>query len=199
MNKTRLVLASASPRRRELLEQVGLEFDVIPSNVPEEPIHGETPEEHVVRLSVDKAREVAKRFTGSDERWIIGSDTIVLSEGKVLGKPENDKDAVRMLNMLSGREHCVITGYCIHNSATGAELKRSVETIVTFKKLKNEEIIGYVRSGEPMDKAGAYAIQGLGSFMVEGIRGSYSNVVGLPVCQIVNDLEMTGAGRLFSK
>lgn len=199
MSKAKLVLASASPRRRELLMQVGLKFDVIPSDVPEGPIHGETPEEHVIRLSVDKAREVAGRFSGSDERWIIGSDTIVLSEGKVLGKPEDDREAVQMLNMLSGRTHSVITGYCIHNSLTGAEIKRSVETVVTFKKLKNEEIIGYVESGEPMDKAGAYAIQGLGSFMVEGIEGSYTNVVGLPVCQIVNDLEMAGAVRLFSK
>lgn len=198
MNKAKLVLASASPRRRELLEQVGLVFEVIPSNVPEEPIHGETPEEHVVRLSVEKAREVARRYD-NEERWIIGSDTIVLSDGKVLGKPQDDKEAARMLSMLSGRKHRVITGYCILNTLTGAEIKRSVETKVIFKKLKNEEIIGYVESGEPMDKAGAYAIQGLGSFMVEGIEGSYSNVVGLPVCQIVDDLEMAGAVRLFSK
>lgn len=196
---SKLVLASASPRRRELLEQVGLKFEIIPSHVPEVPVHGETPEEHVIRLSVDKAMEVARKFSRHDDRWIIGSDTIVLLDGKVLGKPEDDKEAVRMLNMLSGRQHRVITGYCILSTLTGAEIKRSVETAVSFKKLKNEEIIGYIESGEPMDKAGAYAIQGLGSFMVESIEGSYSNVVGLPVCQIINDLEMAGAIKLFSK
>ncbi|MDH3976673.1 MAG: Maf family protein [Deltaproteobacteria bacterium] len=199
MTRVKLVLASASPRRRELLMQVGLEFDVVPSNVPEEPIHGETPEEHVIRLSVDKAREVGRRCSHGEECWIIGSDTIVLSDGKVFGKPEDDREAARMLSMLSGRKHRVITGYCILNSLTGAEIKRSVETVVFFKKLRPREIVGYVESGEPMDKAGGYAIQGIGSFMVERIEGSYSNVVGLPVCQIVNDLEMAGAVSLFSK
>ena len=142
---------------------------------------------------------MATRITDKDVKWVIGSDTVVLSEGKILGKPVDDNDAIDMLNMLSGRKHSVITGYCIYDISTDDVIKRSVETIVTFKKLNSDEIFGYVDSGEPMDKAGAYAIQGLGSFMVESIDGSYTNVVGLPICQIVNDLKLAGAARLFSK
>ncbi|MDT8318545.1 MAG: Maf family protein, partial [bacterium] len=131
------------------------------------------------------------------DRWVIGSDTVVIIDAEILGKPLDESDAIGMLRKLSGREHKVITGYSIINSSSGEEIKRAVETAVKFKKLTDDEIKGYVNSGEPMDKAGAYAIQGLGSFMVEGIIGSYSNVVGLPVCQIVNDLEEVGAIRLF--
>lgn len=199
MDKNKIVLASASPRRRELMSQVGIKFDVMPSNISEESLHGETAEEYVLRLSVEKASEVAVRITDKNVKWIIGSDTIVLSEGKILGKPIDDNDAIYMLNMLSGKKHSVVTGYCIYNVLTDEVIKRSVETVVTFKKLNSDEIFGYVDSGESMDKAGAYAIQGLGAFMVESIDGSYTNVVGLPICQIVNDLKLAGAVRLFSK
>lgn len=195
MISPKIVLASASPRRSELLSQVGIEFEIIPSNIPEEPLDGETPAEHVMRLASQKASEVAGRVgTG---KWVIGSDTVVIIDGEILEKPDDHMDAIAMLKKLSGREHKVITGYSIINSSSGEEVKRAVETAVKFKKLTDNEIEGYVHSGEPMDKAGAYAIQGLGSFMVEGIVGSYSNVVGLPVCQIVNDLEALGAVKLF--
>ncbi len=195
MISPKIVLASASPRRSELLSQVGIEFEIIPSNIPEEPLDGETPAEHVMRLASQKASEVAGRVgTG---KWVIGSDTVVIIDGEILEKPEDHMDAIGMLKKLSGREHKVITGYSIINSSSGEEVKRAVETAVKFKELTDNEIEGYVHSGEPMDKAGAYAIQGLGSFMVEGIIGSYSNVVGLPVCQIVNDLEALGAVKLF--
>ena len=195
MSSHKIVLASASPRRSELLSRVGIEFEVIPSNIPEEPLHGETPSEHVMRLAFQKASEVAGM--AGEGRWVIGSDTVVIIDGEILGKPEDRADAMSMLKKLSGREHKVVTGYSILNISSGKEVKRAVETAVKFKDLADNEIEGYVDSGEPMDKAGAYAIQGLGSFMVEGIVGSYSNVVGLPVCQIVNDLERVGAIRLF--
>ena len=195
MSSFKIVLASASPRRSELLSQVGIEFEVIPSNIPEEPLDGETPDEHVMRLSFEKASEVLRRV--GDGSWVIGSDTVVIIDDEILGKPEDRADAISMLKKLSGREHRVITGYSIINSSSGKEIKKSVDTAVKFKTLTDDEISGYVDSGEPMDKAGAYAIQGLGSFMVEGIIGSYSNVVGLPVCQIVADLEELGAIKLF--
>lgn len=200
MTSNNIVLASASPRRSELLSQVGIEFEIIPSNIPEEPLDGETPSEHVMRLASQKASDVASRVAAGrvgTAKWVIGSDTVVIIDGEILEKPEDHMDAIAMLKKLSGREHKVITGYSIINSSSSEEVKRAVETAVKFKELTDSEIEGYVDSGEPMDKAGAYAIQGLGSFMVEGIVGSYSNVVGLPVCQIVNDLEALGAIRLF--
>ena len=195
---SRIILASASPRRQELLAQVGIEFDVMPSNVEESPLDGETPPEHATRLAAEKARDVAGRVEKDAARWVIGSDTIVVIDGVVLGKPEDKEDAARMLRQLSGREHRVMTGYCIVNSATGEELDGVAETKVKVKPLIDDEIEGYVSSGEPMDKAGAYAIQGLGAFMIEEIHGSYSNVVGLPVCQVVEDLERLGAIQLFT-
>lgn len=200
MISPKIVLASASPRRSELLSQVGIEFEIIPSHIPEEPLDGETPAEHVMRLASQKASDVAGRVAAGrvgTAKWVIGSDTVVIIDGEILEKPEDHMDAIGMLKKLSGRDHKVITGYAIINSSSGEEVKRAVETAVKFKRLTDEEIEGYVHSGEPMDKAGAYAIQGLGSFMVEGIVGSYSNVVGLPVCQIVNDLEALGAVKLF--
>lgn len=193
----RLVLASASPRRQELLLQVGIEFDVLPGDIDEEPLDGESPEDHVMRLSKAKASEVARSITDGDGVWVLGADTIVINDGELLGKPSDGKEAAAMLEKLSGREHHVVTGYCLKNASTGEEIVRVVDTAVKFKILRDREIKGYVASGEPMDKAGAYAIQGLGSFMVEEIRGSYSNVVGLPVCQVVDDLERVGAIELF--
>ena len=197
MTSSKIILASASPRRSELLSQVGIKFDIVPSNIPEDPLDGETPAEHVTRLASQKASEVAGK--SEPGKWVIGSDTVVIIDGEILGKPLDERHAITMLRKLSGREHKVVTGYSIINSSGGEETKRAVETTVKFKVLTDDEIKGYVDSGEPMDKAGAYAIQGLGSFMVEGIIGSYSNVVGLPVCQIVNDLEALGAVKLFSK
>lgn len=192
-----IILASASPRRQELLSSVGIKFRVEPSNVDEEPIVDESPQEHVSRLASAKAKEVAGRVKQGDEVWVLGADTIVIIDGELLGKPEGRVEALHMLKKLSGRMHKVITGYSIYNPSRDEEIKRAVETTVKFKDLTDDEITGYVASGEPMDKAGAYAIQGLGAFMVEEIKGSYSNVVGLPVCQVVNDLEEAGAVRLF--
>ena len=191
-----IVLASASPRRRELLERVGISFTIVPSEIPEDELPGEAPEAHVLRLSRDKAREVAGRVD-IPGRWFIGSDTIVLRDDRILGKPADAAEAAAMLRSLSGREHRVLSGYAVHDRKTGTTHADVVATRVRFKPLTAAEIAGYIATGEPMDKAGAYAIQGIGVFMVEAIDGSYTNVVGLPLCEVIATLERLGAVRLF--
>ncbi len=190
--KNSIILASASPRRSELLKQVGFDFEVIPSQADETEIAGETPEEHVIRLSLNKAREVSTR-DDIDGRWVIGSDTIVLRDAEILGKPTDPEDAARMLRSLSGRTHQVLSGYAILDRGTGENRTAAITTRVTFRSLTDAEITGYIATGEPADKAGSYAIQGLGAFMVSRIEGSYSNVVGLPLCEVVQALETLGA------
>jgi len=194
----KIILASASPRRRELLQQIGYAFEVIPSQAEEHEAPGETPEEHVVRLSHDKAREVSTR-DDIDGRWIIGSDTIVLRDGIILGKPADDEEAAQMLQSLSGRSHRVLSGYAILDRKTGQSRCAAVTTRVSFRALTDTEIAGYIASGEPADKAGAYAIQGIGAFMVERIEGSYSNVVGLPLCEVIRALEELGVPLPFTQ
>ncbi|MDY0267522.1 Maf family protein [Trichloromonas sp.] len=191
-----IVLASASPRRRELLERVGIRFRVVPSAISEEELPGESPETHVLRLSREKALEIAGR-ADIPGRWFIGSDTIVLRDGAILGKPVDEAEAATMLRSLSGREHRVLSGYAVHDRVTGTTHADVVTTQVRFKPLTAAEIAGYIATGEPMDKAGAYAIQGIGVFMVEAIAGSYTNVVGLPLCEVVATLERLGAVHLF--
>jgi septum formation protein len=191
-----IVLASASPRRSELLSRLGIRFNIVPSRVSEELLPDETPEEHVVRLSRDKAREVALR-TDVPGRWFIGSDTIVLRDDTILGKPRDALEAADMLRSLAGRRHQVLSGYAVFDRQSGATVSGAVATAVRFKELTEEEIAGYIATGEPFDKAGAYAIQGIGVFMVLGIEGSYTNVVGLPLCEVVEVLERLGAVRLF--
>jgi septum formation protein len=192
-----IVLASASPRRSELLARVGIRFAVVPSRVSEEVLPGETPEAYVVRLSRDKAREVAQR-PEVPGRWFIGSDTIVLRDDDILGKPKDAQEAAAMLRSLAGRRHRVLSGYAVFDRRSGATVSGAVATAVRFKELTEQEIAGYIATGEPFDKAGAYAIQGIGVFMVLGIEGSYTNVVGLPLCEVVEVLERLGAVRLFS-
>jgi septum formation protein len=193
-----IVLASASPRRRELLQSVGISFAVVPSRAAEDVLPDETPEEHVIRLSKDKAREVADRHEVPG-RWFVGSDTIVLRDDAILGKPEDTEDAAIMLRSLSGRSHRVLSGYAVFDRQSGVTVAGVVSTVVRFKELTAEEIAGYIATGEPMDKAGAYAIQGIGAFMVLAIEGSYTNVVGLPLCEVVEVLERLGAVRLFAR
>jgi len=190
----RLILASSSPRRKELLKQIGLRFEVVPSGVEERIKDGENPVEHVLRLAEEKALDVANK---SRDSWVIAADTIVLVDGEILGKPAKEKEAYQMLLKLSGKEHRVITGFCILNTGNGESVKESVETTVTFKELSEEEIRGYIKTKEPFDKAGGYAIQGKGSFMIREIKGSYTNVVGLPICEVVEALERVGGVRLF--
>jgi septum formation protein len=189
--KDQLVLASASPRRRELLQQIGLKFQVVPSRAEEQILPGETPEEHVIRLSLDKAEEVANRDDISG-RWFIGSDTIVLCDRQILGKPEDELHAATMLRQLSGREHQVLSGYAIIDRQTGKQQSEAVNTKVWFRQLTESEITSYIATGEPADKAGAYAIQGLGICFVARIEGSYTNVVGLPLCKLTLAMKELG-------
>jgi septum formation protein len=193
-----IVLASGSPRRKEMLEKLGIEIAVIPSNAAEDELPGETPEEHVVRLSIDKAKEVAEREDVAGH-WFIGSDTIVLQNKNILGKPTDNENAAEMLRSLSGSEHQVLSGYAIIDRQTREIVADVVATDVRFRQLTESEIAGYIASGEPMDKAGAYAIQGMGGVFVESINGSYNNVVGMPLCQVVEILKQMGAVKLFEQ
>ena len=193
---TEIVLASASPRRRELLAQVGLAATVVPADVDESVLAGEAPDRHVIRLSETKALAVAGRPEIAG-RFFIGSDTVVVRDGTILGKPADAAEAAAMLRSLSGRGHEVVSGYAVHDRRTGRTLSGAVATHVWFKELTDQEISGYIATGEPLDKAGAYAIQGLGAFMVPRIEGSYPNVVGLPLCEVIAALEAFGAVNLF--
>lgn len=177
-----LVLASESPRRKELLESMGLAFEVQPSGVDESNGWKGTPADFARDLARGKALEVARLRAGC---WVLGADTVVILDGEVLGKPTDPDEAADMLRRLSGRLHEVITGICIARSAPDFLEVRSVSTRVQFKTLSDEEIRAYANSGEPLDKAGGYGIQGAGAFLVRAIEGSYTNVVGLPLCEIL--------------
>lgn len=185
-----MILASSSPRRYELLKQLGLDFDVIPSKIEEEFVFDESPQEHVVRLAMEKALDVGNQFPHS---WIIGADTIVYVEGTVLGKPKSHEEARAMLLRLSGKDHQVFTGIAVCHIQKEKSEREVVETKVRVKPLSQVEIEWYVDTGEPFDKAGGYGIQGLGSFMIESINGSYTNVVGLPLCELMQMLTRLGA------
>lgn len=177
-----IILASSSPRRRYLLSRAGLAFRVVPSAVDEEALAADDPEAYVRALAEAKADEVAQRFPQS---WVIGADTIVVVDGRILGKPRSEAEAKRMLASLSGRTHRVLTGWCVRNASRDFRFLDVAATEVLFKTLSPEEIDWYVGTGEPFDKAGAYAIQGIGTFLVRRIHGSYTNVVGLPVCEVL--------------
>jgi septum formation protein len=173
-----IILASDSPRRKELLSQIGMSFRSDPANVDERILPGEGAEEYAVRVANDKAHVAAER-TGTG--IIIAADTIVVLGTTVLGKPADARDAERMLGMLSGRMHTVITGLAVMDAGTGRTQKRFAVTKVWFRNLTNEEIVSYVATGEPLDKAGAYGIQERGALFVQKIEGCYFNVVGLPL------------------
>ena len=181
----RIILASKSPRRRYLLEQAGLEFTVLPSSFDEDSVAMTAPGPYAQQLAEGKARAVSEKHP---DHWVIGADTIVLIDNNVLGKPGSDDEARAMLNQLSGKTHRVLTGYCICCKNLNRFFSETISTDVSFKDLSNKEIEWYIQSGEPFDKAGSYAIQGLGTFLVKNINGSYTNVVGLPVCEVVEFL-----------
>jgi len=180
-----LILASQSPRRKYLFEQAGLTFDVIPGDFDEASVSLSDPHQYVTDLATGKAANVATHYP---DRWVIGADTIVFSEGHILGKPASEEDARNMLKLLSGRVHQVYTGYAFVCVSKGRTETDAVKTDVLFKDLSDTEIAWYIRTGEPFDKAGAYAIQGIGTFLVRRINGSYTNVVGLPVCEVIEFL-----------
>jgi septum formation protein len=177
----RIILASASPRRAELLRAAGFDFDIMPADVDETVDVEETPDGYARRVALAKTQTVLPR---ADGRPVLGADTVVVVDTELLGKPAGDADAKRMLRMLSGRDHVVLTAVCIASQPAGESrrmLTRLERTTVRFAPISDEEIDWYVASGEPRDKAGAYAIQGLASRFVTRIDGSYSNVVGLPI------------------
>lgn len=184
----RVILGSASPRRRELMEQAGIRFEVMTSNTPEV-IAGEKPEEIVQELARAKGCAVAARVTGA--ALIIGADTIVVRDGCILGKPKDEKDAVEILNSLQGRTHQVYTGVAlIVKEEAGEEVRSFYEkTEVTMYPMTMEEILDYVATREPMDKAGAYGIQGRAAIFVREIKGDYNNVVGLPISRLYHELK----------
>jgi len=188
LNRT-LILASASPRRKELLKQVGLEFIVDASNHPEDIHSNLSPEELVKTLSLEKARATAKKHP---DAIIIAADTIGVLGGKIVGKPHTAEEARKMLQMLSGKSHSVITGLTVLDSALNKTATRTVETMVYIKQLSLVEIQNYLDTGESLDKAGAYAIQGLGAVIVEKIVGDYYNVVGLPLNALAECLKEFG-------
>ncbi len=198
-----LVLASASPRRQELLRAAGIAITVQPTNIPEVPKDGEPPKAFAERLAREKAWAVFKERPND---LVLGADTIVVIEGEILGKPRNGPDAARMLRRLSGRTHEVMTSVCLMGPrpATGSTLgentkgdgtlgdTRSESTLVTMSELSDDEIRAYIETGEPMDKAGAYAIQGIASRWIPRIEGDYSNVVGLPIALVYRMLREAG-------
>lgn len=191
----RLILASSSPRRKELLESVGLSIEVINPSADEVMLGDESPGEFASRVAFEKAASVSRGL--DDGVVVMGADTIVVVDGAVLGKPVDEEDAARMLGLLSGREHYVITAFSIVRPPEELLHAEIISTSVRVSRLAASDIEGYIKTGEPMDKAGAYGIQGIGAFMVEGITGSYTNVVGLPVPEVLRALTKLGAVRLF--
>src|SRR5271168_2655117 len=194
-----LVLASASPRRRELLRNAGISFAVQAADIDERPLAGESPRDCAERLAREKALTVFQR---RPQDYVLGADTIVVVDDAILGKPRDANDAARMLRLLSGRVHAVITGVCVVNPVAGGQwsvaskadlLTASETTLVTVCGVSDTEIRDYVATGEPMDKAGAYAIQGIASRWIPRIEGDYSNVVGLPVALVYRMLRERGA------
>ena len=185
----RFILASASPRRIELLSLLGLRFEIMPSHVDETFMQGETPREHVLRLSGEKAEKAAAAHPNA---WVMGADTIVIINGEVLGKPRSPDEAKEMLGKLSGRVHTVFTGFSVTKKSHSILVRDTVESSVRFREIPDDEMAWYVESEEPYDKAGGYAVQGMGAFFIKEIHGSYTNVMGLPLCEVVDVLKGVG-------
>ncbi|MCX5809932.1 MAG: Maf family protein [Proteobacteria bacterium] len=184
-----IILASESTRRVDILRTLGISFSIIPPNIDERRKKDELPKDFVLRVSYEKAHKVGNLFP---DKWVIGADTVVVLKGKILGKPKNDSDAFNMLKILSGKWHRVITGYCVLNISRNITYRDAVETRVYVRGLSDDEIKRYIKTSEPFDKAGSYAVQGKGGYMVKEIKGSYANVVGLPICEVAEALLSLG-------
>jgi len=184
-----IILASESTRRVDILRTLGISFSIIPPNIDEKRKKDETPKDFVLRISFEKANKVGNLFS---DKWVIGADTVVVIKNKILGKPKNERDAFNMLKYLSGKWHKVITGYCILNASKNVIYRDAVETRVYLRELTEDEIARYIKTSEPFDKAGSYAVQGKGGYMVKEIKGSYANVVGLPICEVAEALLSLG-------
>jgi septum formation protein len=180
------ILASASPRREELLRSLGLSFKILPGHIDETYLDGESPRAHVRRLSRNKAAVIAIQHPNA---LVLGADTIVVIDGRILGKPKNKKQAREMLRQLSSREHTVFTGFTLTFVNAGISKTKVVKSSVQFKEISSEEIDWYVNCDEPYDKAGGYAVQGKGAYFIKSIRGSYTNVIGLPLCEVLDELK----------
>lgn len=191
----KIVLASGSPRRKDLLKQIGLDFTVDTGTQEDDIVPGIDPHQLTRQISLRKAQSVAGKY---DAAIIIAADTIGVIGGKIIGKPRSEAEARSMLANLSGKAHSVITGFTVIDTGTRKTVSRSVETIVYIKPLTKTAIDTYVKTGEPMDKAGAYAIQGLGAVLVERIEGDYYNVMGLPLSAIAETLKEFGVDVLKS-
>lgn len=196
----RIILASKSPRRFDLLSGLGFFVISLPSEIDEDKIGNESPSNYAIRLARTKAENAKRKIENDDllnKLLIVGADTIVLCDNNILGKPKDKSDARKMLLTLSGRYHTVYTAYALISQIKNQRIENIVKTEVKFKRLREAEIEGYINTDEPYDKAGGYAAQGIGAFLIERIEGSYTNVVGLPLCEIVNDLETNGWLSLF--
>lgn len=196
---TRIVLASGSPRRLELLTNIGLDFEVIPSKVEESVPPGISPEELVRSLAREKAHDVLKTLSKEQKTVVIGADTMVVLDGELIGKPTDEDDARQMLRRLSERTHTVFTGVIVlkqHKDDDLKEIEHVESSLVTFRKLDEKEITAYIATREPMDKAGAYALQGVGAALVARVEGCYTNIIGLPVPTIVSMLRQAGVNIL---
>ena len=192
----RIILASSSPRRKELLNSIGLRFDIIHPAVMEDKYRSPiSPCEYSLGISRKKGLSVCGNT--DKEAIVISADTVVVSDSRVFGKPANEQEAFDMLSRLSSRTHEVITAFCLIKGDKTELHSECVKTLVTFKPLASWEIEGYIKTKEPMDKAGSYAIQGIGSFMIDSINGSYTNVVGLPLSNLVDVLKQLGLTDLF--
>ena len=189
----KIILASASPRRKEILGKTGLKFSVDAGDYKEDMDLALKPRQLARFLSSEKARAVAVKYASA---LVIAADTFIVFQGSLLGKPHTREEARRMLTLLNGRQHSVLTGFTVIDTRTGKKLSRSVETKVFFKKMTGQEIESYVKTGEPLDKAGAYAIQGLGAVLVKKIEGDYFNVIGLPVASLAVTLKKFGISVL---
>lgn len=185
----KIILASTSPRRAALLKQLGLRFTIVPSRYEEDMRLKLKPKDLAKHLAFGKAQAVARRFKNA---VVIAADTFLVFRGRLLGKPRSRREAKRMLEALSGKAHSVVTGFALMDTASGAAITEAVESRVYFRKLDPREIAAYVASGEPLDKAGAYGIQGLGGIFVKKIEGDYFNVVGLPIGVLVKRLREFG-------
>lgn len=192
----RIILASTSPRRKELLQSVGIKFEVVAPLSDESLLLSENPKDYALRLASEKAISVSQNLEG--DFLVIGADTVVVVDDEILGKPSNVEGARAILSKISGREHHVLTAFSISKPKNTIMHSEVVDTKVRVKTLEPDEIEGYIKTGEPMDKAGAYGIQGIGSFLIKGIEGSYTNVVGLPLVEVLEALKKLGALRLFS-
>ncbi len=184
-----IILASESVRRVDILRTLGMPFSIIPPDIDESKKEEELPKEYVLRISYDKACKVGNHFP---DKWVIGADTVVVYKNKILGKPRNEKDAFAMLKTLSGKWHRVITGFCVLNMSRKVAYRDAVETKVFMRNMQDHEIMRYIGTSEPLDKAGSYAVQGRAGYMVKEIKGSYSNVIGLPICEVAEALLSLG-------